>query len=343
MTQLSSSPNTNRKKILLLRPMQPAEMDLLQAHFDILPLYKFDDPEAALAEHKNDIVGILSFFNGLNITRRMLEGLPNVDIISHYGTGLDKVDLKAAQDLGVQVAHTPDIPSDDTADTALALILNVMRRFVEADMFVRVGKWNERNFPLSNSLQGKKVGIVGMGRIGQAIARRVHACDMDVVYHGPRPKKELSYPYFADLLQMAEQVDVLVLSCPYNEETKYLVQEKTLKALGPKGYLINIARGPVVHEQDLCVALSNGWIAGAGLDVFEQEPKVPDALLKMDNVVLFPHVGGATHETRSRMGQLVIANLLAHFEGRPLLTPYKFSTENNPSSVFEPHTHSRKS
>jgi lactate dehydrogenase-like 2-hydroxyacid dehydrogenase len=187
-------------------------------------------------------------------------------------------------------------------------------------MYVRVGKWASGAFSLSSSLSGKTVGIVGMGRIGRAIARRCLAFDMKIVYHGPRQKPDLTYPYFADLRQMAEASDVLVMACPGGPETKNLVTGKILKALGPKGYLVNIARGSVVNTEDLLIALRNRDIAGVGLDVYENEPNVPEALISMDNVVLLPHVGSATAETRSEMGRLVIANILAYFEGKPLLT-----------------------
>ncbi|MBL8637074.1 MAG: 2-hydroxyacid dehydrogenase, partial [Alphaproteobacteria bacterium] len=259
-------------------------------------------------------------YNGIPVTARILESLPNLEIVAQFGVGVDNIDLGAAKARGIAVTNTPDILTPDTADIALSLILCLMRRIVEADMYVRVGKWVSGAFSLSSSLSGKTVGIVGMGRIGQAIARRCLAFDMKIVYHGPRQKPDLTYPYFADLRQMAEASDVLVMACPGGAETKNLVTGKILKALGPKGYLVNIARGSVVNTEDLLIALRNRDIAGVGLDVYENEPNVPEALISMDNVVLLPHVGSATAETRSEMGRLVIANILAYFEGKPLLT-----------------------
>lgn len=309
-----------KKTILALGSLLPAEMDALEKSFDLIRLWKEPNPEAVLQAYKNDIVGILSAYNGIPVTARILESLPNLEIVAQFGVGVDNIDLGAAKARGIAVTNTPDILTPDTADIAFSLILCLMRRIVEADMYVRVGKWVSGAFSLSSSLSGKTVGIVGMGRIGQAIARRGLAFDMKIVYHGPRQKPDLTYPYYADLRQMAEASDVLVMACPGGAETKNLVTGKILKALGPKGYLVNIARGSVVNTEDLLIALRNRDIAGVGLDVYENEPNVPEALISMDNVVLLPHVGSATAETRSEMGRLVIANILAHFEGKPLLT-----------------------
>lgn len=309
-----------KKTILALGSLLPAEMDALEKSFDLIRLWKEPNPEAVLQAYKNDIVGILSAYNGIPVTARILESLPNLEIVAQFGVGVDNIDLGAAKARGIAVTNTPDILTPDTADIALSLILCLMRRIVEADMYVRVGKWASGAFSLSSSLSGKTVGIVGMGRIGQAIARRCLAFDMKIVYHGPRQKLDMTYPYYADLRQMAEASDVLVMACPGGAETKNLVTGKILKALGPKGYLVNIARGSVVNTEDLLIALRNRDIAGVGLDVYENEPNVPEALISMDNVVLLPHVGSATAETRSEMGRLVIANILAYFEGKPLLT-----------------------
>lgn len=188
-------------------------------------------------------------------------------------------------------------------------------------MYVRVGKWLNGPMPLGVSLSNKVAGIVGMGRIGQAIAKRCEAFGMTILYHGPRPKEGVAYPFEPDLKTLAEKADFLILSCPGGEKTRNLVDKTILQALGSKGFLINVARGTVVQEQDLIDALQGGVIAGAGLDVFLNEPHVPKELITMDNVVLLPHVGSATQETRSVMGQLVVNNLLAHFKGDPLLTP----------------------
>lgn len=310
-----------KKTILALGTLLPAEMDDLEKNYDLIRLWKEADPEAALRAHKNDIVAILSSYTGMPVTRRILEALPNVSIISHFGMGIDNIDLAAVKERHIELTNTPGILAPDTADIALSLMLCVSRRIVEADMYVRVGKWPSGAFPLASAMTGKRVGIVGMGRIGQAIARRCAGFDMAISYHGPREKKDVPYQYYADLRQMAENSDFLVLACPGGPETRHIVNTKVLKSLGPKGFVINVARGSVINTDDLLLALTNREIAGAGLDVYETEPNIPEALISMDNVVLLPHIGSATAETRAAMGQLVIANIAAHFEGRALLTP----------------------
>ncbi len=310
-----------KKTILALGTLLPAEMDELEKHYDLIRLWKESDPETSIKTHKNDIVAILSSYAGMPVTRRILEALPNVSMIGHFGMGVDSIDLPAAKERQIEISNTPAILAPDTADIALSLMLAVSRRIVEADMYVRVGKWQNGAFPLATSMTGKRVGIVGMGHIGKAIAKRCAGFDMEISYHGPREKSDVSYQFYADLRQMAENSDFLVLACPGGPETKHLVNAKILKALGPKGFLVNIARGSVVNTDDLLVALSNREIAGAGLDVYETEPNIPQALISMDNVVLLPHIGSATAETRAQMGRLVISNILAHFEGQPLLTP----------------------
>ncbi|MFA7275991.1 MAG: 2-hydroxyacid dehydrogenase [Pseudobdellovibrionaceae bacterium] len=310
-----------KKTILALGSLLPAEMDALEAQYHLVRLWRESDPEKTLQDVKNNVVAIVSAYNGMPVTRKIIESLPNLEIIAQFGVGVDNIDLAAAAERRIAVTSTPDILTADTADTAMALTLSLLRRVVEADMYVRVGKWANGAFPLATSLKGKKVGIIGLGRIGQAIARRMSAFDMEIAYHGPRRKEGVPYAYYNDLSSMAQDVDILVAACPGGAMTKHCVNSRVLKALGPKGFLINIARGSVVSTDDLLIALRNGDIAGAGLDVYENEPHVPDALISMDNVVLLPHVGSATSETRSSMGQLVVANILAHFNGEPLLTP----------------------
>lgn len=267
------------------------------------------------------MVAIVSAFNGMQVTRPIIEALPNLELIAQYGAGVNNIDLSAARDRQIAVTSTPDTPMNDTADTALALMLATLRRIVEADVFVRVGKWQSGAFPLATSLTGKRVGILGMGRIGQAIARRCKAFEMEVVYTGPRKKADLPYQYYANLEEMAANIDVLVCSCIGGESTHHIVNYPVLKALGTKGTLINVARGTVVDTEGLLMALSNKELGGAGLDVFESEPNIPESLISMDNVVLLPHIGGNTAETKTAMGKLVIANIMAHFKGEPLLTP----------------------
>lgn len=311
-----------KKTILALGTMLPPEMEALEREFDLIRLWKEADPEATLQKVKLDVVTILSAFNGMLVTRKIIESLPNLELIAQYGAGVNNIDVEAAKERSIAVTSTPDTPMNDTADTALALMLATLRRIVEADMFVRIGKWSSGAFPLATALTEKKVGIIGMGRIGQAIARRCIAFEMDVSYFGPRKKSNLPYFYYDDLENMAENVDILVCSCIGGEQTHHIVNTPVLKALGSKGVLINVARGSVVDTESLLIALSNKDIAGAGLDVYENEPFVPDSLISMDNVVLLPHIGGHTIETKTAMGKLAIANINAHFTGQPLLTPF---------------------
>ena len=299
--------------------LPPPEMEELEKLFDVVRLRRSMDPEPILQERKLDITGIVSTIS-TPVQASLIEALPNLEIISQFGVGVDNIDLTLAARRGVVVTNTPDVLTDDTADTAMALMLAVMRRVCEGDMYVRVGKWLNGPMPLGTSLSGKTVGIVGMGRIGRAIAKRCEAFGMNIVYHGPN-KKDVPYEYHSDLLALANDADVMILACPGGPATEGIVNYPVMEALGRRGVLVNIARGPVIRQEDFLMALSNRVIAGAGLDVFWAEPNVPEPLISMDNVVLLPHVGSATTETRSAMARLVIDNLLAHFDGKPLKTP----------------------
>ena len=307
-----------KKTILALGTLLPPEMKQIERDFNLLRLWKETDPEEALKAHLTDIVCILSVAGKMAVTRRMIESLPNLELIVQFGVGVDNIDLAAAAERQITVTNTPDLVTNDTADTALALILCLLRRVVESDMSVRAGNWPRI---LGVTMTDKTVGIIGLGRIGTAIAKRCAAFDMKIAYHGRREKPDIPYQYYADLPQMAEACDILVCACPGGAETRYIVNRRVLNALGPNGYLVNIARGSVVNTEDLLLSLANREIAGAGLDVYENEPEVPHALKSMDNVVLLPHIGTATLETRTKMGQLVLANIAAHFEGKPPLTP----------------------
>ena len=314
-----------KRTVLALQPLLTHEMDVLEQEFNVLRLWESQEPENVIRDHSHEIVGILSTYNGSGVSKRLMEALPNLEIIAQFGVGYDNIDLVAAQERDIVVTNTPDVLTDDTADVALFLMLNVARRAVEADMFVRVGRWHSGAMPLSTSISGKTVGIVGLGSIGQAIAQRAAAFNTKVIYHS-RTQKDVAYTYYKDLKEMAVAADFLILACAGGDETKHLINYEILDALGTEGFLINIARGSVVKEDDLLIALRNKSIAGAGLDVYADEPNVPDEMIKMDNVVLSPHVGSATVETRSKMGQLVIDNLVAHFDGQPLLTPIKMAS-----------------
>ncbi|MCB1531355.1 MAG: 2-hydroxyacid dehydrogenase [Alphaproteobacteria bacterium] len=307
-----------KHKLLALDSGHPGQMNALDEHFEVIRPAK-PDPERIIQEHQHEIKALTTYLTP--VSRNLMEYLPNLEIVACGAVGFDHIDLEAAKQRGIAVTNTPDVLTDDTADVALLLLLNVVRRAVEGDAFVRARMWEKGVFPLGHTMAGKTAGIVGLGRIGQAIAQRLQAFNVEIVYHGPSEKPEQPFQYYADLKAMAADVDFLILACRGGEATKGLIDHSVLKALGPHGFLINIARGSVVNQDDLLVALSNKSIAGAGLDVYDNEPRVPEALFTMDHVVLTPHIGSATIETRTKMGEIVVNNLLAHFEGRTLLTP----------------------
>jgi lactate dehydrogenase-like 2-hydroxyacid dehydrogenase len=247
---------------------------------------------------------------------------PRLEIISSFGVGYDHVDAAWAGAHGITVTNTPDVLTEEVADTALGLLLCTARELPQAERYVRAGKWVEKNYPLSRAtLRNRTVGLVGMGRIGQAIARRLDAMLVPVAYHSRRPVAGLPYRHYPDLIGMAREVDVLLVITPGGAETKNLINAEVLKALGPDGILINMARGSVVDEPALIKALQDKTILSAGLDVYAREPQVPKELITMENVVLFPHLGSASVATREKMDQLVVDNLVAWAAGKPPLTP----------------------
>ncbi len=251
----------------------------------------------------------------------LIAELPALELISVMGVGYDGIDVAAAKARGVVVTHTPNVLNDDVADLAIGLMLSAARQLPAADRFVRGGHWLEGNMPLARKMSGARLGLVGMGRIGQAIAHRALAFGMDIAYTARSAKAGLPYRFFPTALALAAEVDFLVLIAPGGAATRKMIDAAVLKALGPRGFLVNVARGSVVDEQALIEALEAGTIAGAGLDVFEDEPRVPQRLIDQHKVVLTPHIGSATHATRQAMADLAASNLAAHFAGKPLLTP----------------------
>jgi lactate dehydrogenase-like 2-hydroxyacid dehydrogenase len=251
----------------------------------------------------------------------LIAQLPALEIISVMGVGYDGVDVQAAKSRGVMVTHTPDVLNDDVADVAIGLMLCASRQFPQADRFIREGKWEQGAMPLQRKMSGARLGLVGMGRIGQAIAKRALGFGMSVAYNSRTPKTELPYQFHADVRDLARESDFLVVITPGGAGTLKMINAEVLQALGKKGILVNVARGSVVDEAALIKALQDGVIGGAGLDVFENEPNVPQALKDMPHVVLTPHVGSATTQTRQAMADLAMDNLRAHFAGRPVKTP----------------------
>ncbi|XAO71035.1 MAG: 2-hydroxyacid dehydrogenase [Acetobacteraceae bacterium] len=306
--------------ILVLAP-QFAHAQAPRMHEYILHDY---DSIAALGASARKIRGLIT--DGTRgAPRDLLEALPNLEIISVCGVGYDRIDLETCRRRQIKVTTARGVLSADVADMAFALTLGVLRRTVAADRFVRAGDWSAtHHFPLSTSLKGKRMGIVGMGDIGIEIARRAQAFGMEVGYHNRRVKEESPLSYHPNLITIARWSDVLVLCLPGGDATRQVVNKDVLDALGPDGFLINVARGSVIDEPALISALQEKRIKGAGLDVFADEPHVPPALTSCDNVVLQPHIASATQETRTEMAALVFRNLDAQFAARPLLTPLAF-------------------
>lgn len=254
------------------------------------------------------------------VPREFMARFPALEIVSVFGVGYDGVDVPAARERGIHVTHTPDVLTDDVADMAIALMLATARNVVRADRFARGGEWKNGPFPFTTKVSGARLGIVGLGRIGEAIARRAAGFDMDIAYHN-RSRKDVAYTYYGDIKSLAAAVDFLVMITPGGAGTRALVNAEVLEALGPKGFLINVARGSVVDEAALIAALKAGKIAGAGLDVFENEPNIPAELAALENVVLTPHMASGTLVTRTAMADLAFNNLQAHFSGKPVVTP----------------------
>jgi len=258
----------------------------------------------------------------LPVSREVIASLPALEIISVFGVGYDKVDVSAARERSIVVTNTPNVLNEDVADTAMALLLCVARGIPAGERFLRQGLWKPNvKFPLMRKVSGARLGIIGLGRIGSAIAHRAEGFGMAIAYSDLEPKAGVSYKYFSSTEELAAAVDFLVVVAYGGPTTRGLVNTRVLKALGPKGFLINVARGSIVDEAALVEALKAGVIRGAALDVFANEPNVPTELLNLDNVVLTPHLASATEQTRKAMADLVLANLEAHFAGKGALTP----------------------
>jgi lactate dehydrogenase-like 2-hydroxyacid dehydrogenase len=309
-----------RVDVMTMGDMMPEPERLLEAHG--FRLHRTADKPVAdiVAAHGPRIRAIAT--RGRERTdAALIERLPALEIVANFGVGYDSIDVPAAVRRGILVTNTPDVLDDEVADFTVGLLLATVRRLPQADRWVRGGRWLEAQFPLGPTLRDRTVGLVGMGRIGRRIAKRIAAFDVPVVYHSRRPRSDVPYRHYPDLLAMARDADTLVAVVPGGKETRHLVDARVLEALGPRGILVNVARGSVVDQDALVRALQQGTILAAGLDVFAEEPNVPKALLELDNAVLIPHCGSATHHTRGRMGRLVVDNLVSWFEGRGPLTP----------------------
>ena len=310
-----------KPEIVLIGPLKPLVVRGLEAVCTVHKAAEAKDREAFLAAHAG-VRAIACSATTEQIPGAFMARFPKLQIVSSFGVGYDHVDVKYAAAHGIVVTNTPSVLTEEVADTALGLLLCTAREFPQAERYVRAGKWVQKGYPLSKAtLRNRTVGLVGMGAIGQAIARRLDAFGVPVVYHTRRSRPELAYRHYPKLIDMARDVDTLLVIVPGGAATANMINAEVLKALGPNGILINMARGSVVDEPALIAALKDRTIYSAGLDVFAKEPQVPKELLEMDNIVLFPHLGSSTEVTRAAMDQLVVDNILAWVAGKPPLTP----------------------
>lgn len=309
-----------RRRLLQIGPL-PTELETeLALAYDLHPLWREANPAAFCAARGGDFDGVVTRARD-GCTAEVLRSLAPGSVVACFGIGHEAIDLSVARERDIQVSVTPDVMTACVADIAMGLVIACARRIVAADRFVRRGDWLDGPFPLTTRVSGKRLGIVGLGKIGSAIARRASGFDMEIRYHGRRARAEAVHRFEPDIVALAHWADFLVLSCVGGKETHHLVSAAVLQALGPAGFLINVARGSVVDEQALLDALANDRIAGAGLDVHADEPRVPAQLLADDRVVVLPHIAAFTRETRADTVRLVADNLRAFFTDRRVLTP----------------------
>ena len=305
------------KVIMQVSPLPTFMMNALQeADYLVHDHTYIKDPDAL-----SKVTALIGTSADAKVDRKLLSMLPHMKMIAICGVGYDGLDLDAILDKDIVVTHTPGVMSEDAADLAFGLVLALGRRIAQADRFVRNGDWVDEPFPMTQRVSGKRLGVVGMGRVGRALAQRAQGFDMQVSYTDKAPKANVSLPFVPDVKTLAEQVDYLVVCVPLMAETKNLITAEVLQALGATGYLVNVAHGAVVDQPALVQALKDKAIAGAGLDVFWDEPRIEPELRRMPQVVCTPHMGAGTEETRRAMGELALANLNAFFDVRPVLTP----------------------
>lgn len=309
--------------VLLTFPMNPYLEEELDKRCKLFRLWE-SPPESRrdfIRSHAQSIRAIVGNA-AVGADADTIDALPKLEIVASFSVGLDKVDLAKCKEKGIRVTNTPDVLTEDVADLAIGLAIAVMRRICDADRYVRSGSWKAKgDYKLTTKFSGKTVGIVGLGRIGAAVAKRAEAFGCPISYYSRTEKPNSKYKYHSNILDLAANCHVLVVTCPLTEETRHIINREVIDALGPRGVVINIGRGPHVDEPELVKALVEGRLGGAGLDVFEGEPHVPEELFGLDNVVLLPHVGSGTWETRKAMADLVLGNLEAHVLKKPLLTP----------------------
>ena len=307
--------------VLQVADLPPWTRERLESLFIVHDLDAADDPADFVAGIADRICGIAITTPGV-ADRTLIEALPNLQIISAFAVGVDFIDLECAAERAVIVTNTPEVLTDCVADLGMGLLIAISRGIVEGDRYTRAGRWpREGDMRLTAALKGKTVGIVGFGRIGREVAKRAEAFGMKIAYHGRSRQDDVVHHYYGDAVSLAAASDYLVLCCPGGAETRHLVNRDVFAALGRDGFLVNIARGSVVDAAELVAALQADRIAGAAIDVFEDEPNVPEALFEFENVIVQPHQASATVETRTAMGDLMIHNLVQHFAGKPVSTP----------------------
>lgn len=317
---MSSPRAKGRPVVLMTSPLDPAAMDTCAQHFEILGLWEHDDREAVL-DRRGDEVRAICAAGHQRVDAALMTWLPHLEIVANFGVGYESIDAAEAARRGVVVTNAAGSLDDEVADTAMALLLMTVRELSRSERYLRADRWLEAPYPLTSAtVSGRTMGILGFGRIGEAIAKRAETFNVTIAYHNRR-QKESPYRYYPSLLEMARDVDTLMVVLPGGAATRHVVDADVLRALGPEGVLINVGRGSVVDEQALVEALTSRTIKSAGLDVYEDEPHVPQTLMDMEHVVLLPHVGSASVPTRAAMGRLCIANLVAWFDTGAPLTP----------------------
>lgn len=304
----------NQVDVLITAPMMPSVLEALGRSFVVHRLWEQPDIDQFLESLGSRIRGVATSTLFGRVDSRLLDRLPNLEIIASFGVGYDNVDVLAAARNGVIVTNTPGVLDDEVADLTVGLLIATLRQIPQADRFVREGNWLDAPFPLSPTLRGRRIGMVGFGNIGKAVARRLTAFGVAVAYHARTPQPLSQFDYYPTLLGLAEASDVLIAIVPGGVATKHLIDREVLAVLGSEGVLINVSRGSVVDERALIKALQSRTILAAGLDVYEDEPRVPQELVDLPQVVLLPHIGSATSITRAAMGRLVVDNLTSWFE-----------------------------
>ena len=306
--------------VLMPNAMPPVVIDGLQERFNLLKGWEAADRDAFMREVGPQVRGV-ALGGHMKVDGAFLDRFPKLEIVSSFGVGYDYIDAAEAGRRGVIVTNTPDVLTDEVADLTIGLLIATVRQLPQVDRYLREGRWLEKPYPLTATLRGRRIGILGLGRIGKAVAKRLEPFGLPIAYHGRSRQADVPYEYHSTLVGLAEAVDVLISVAPGSAETDKIVNAEVFRALGPNGIFVNVGRGSVVDEPALVEALQSKTILSAGLDVFTDEPRVPAELIAMDHVVLLPHVGSASVETRRAMGQLVVDNLVSWFAGKGPLTP----------------------